>query len=249
MFDEQPKLYNVTTILGAFGGLLIMIAAFFPLLSASNPKAEQGVRWLSDYRQELKHLRENASQADAPPEVKLMISVVDPALERLDQFLAKPSGYQLWFVLKDAYQFCGIAISYQEPLQLSQEELGLLRITQQTLAWVLVFLSTIPLLGGYHIIRGILLRFRKLRTPALCLTFFFGLAYALVASLALFGVPASERAYLGSAPYMLFVGSLLLVFCSIFGVSRETWWRVYLLDLLGLGVIFYFLIQALQAIK
>jgi hypothetical protein len=249
MSDESPKLYNVITILGSLGGLLMIVAAFFPLLSLTNPKEDQGIKWLSEYRQELQTFRQDASREGAPTEIKMALSVVVPSLDRLDSFLENPSGYRLWFILKDAHGFCGLALSMKEPLQLTGEQLRLLDITQTTLGWVLIFLSTIPLLGGYHIVRGLLLRFRKLTTPALCLSFFFGLAYALVAGLALFGVPPSERGFLGSAPYLLFGGALMMVFCSIFGVSRVTWWRVYLLNLLGLIAIWSLLVQALETMK
>jgi hypothetical protein len=243
MTEEQPRLYSKTTMIGALGALLIIAAAFFPLLSVSNPQEGHGIKWLSDYREELQAFRQNASQEGAPQEAKIILSIVNPSLDRLDAFLVHPTGYKLWFILQDAHRFCGVALDAQQGLKISNDGIQVLKLAQISLAFVLIFLSTIPIFGGYHIVRGVLLRFRKLRTPALVLTFFLGLSYMLVSGLPLFGLLPEERAFVGVAPYLLFAGASLLVFCSIFGVSKHTWWKAYLLYILGLSGIAYVLVR------
>lgn len=240
---DDPRLYHFVTILGALGGLLLLLSSVLPLLSPSKPGEAEGVLWLEDYRQRLKALRQDASRPEAPLEVKQLMAVVEPSLSRLDEFLIHPSGYRLWFVLRDAERFCGMALSFSGALSLQKQEIALLELAQKALFWVLLFLVTIPLLGGYHVLRGVLMRFREHVFLALSLSFFMGLAYTLLSGLVIFGVPAAQRAYLGSAPYFLFAGGALLLFCGIFGVSRKTWWKAYLLDVAGLGVIVYFAIR------
>jgi hypothetical protein len=245
MTDEQPKLYNIVTMIGALGALVMMLAAFFPLISTTAPKS--GILWLSEYREQLQMARQKADEM--PEEAKVILPVIVPTLDRLDAFLEHPSGYRLWFILQDAYRFCGLALSLQASFHPTEEALRLLEFARLALAVVILFLGSIPLLGGYHLIRGVLLRFRKLRTPALVMSFFFGLAYMMVAGLTIFGLPPAEQAFLGSAPYLLFAGAVMMVFCSLFGVSRSTWWRAYLLDILGLALLAYLFVWGVTTLQ
>lgn len=245
--SSESSRFSVVTLLGALGGLLVVLASFLPMLSAEAPTGFE-VPWLADYRAELASLRQQLSQPDAPPEARQLLAITGPSLERVDAFLVHPSGYRLWLVLSDAYGFTQLAIGLSGLLQLRPEEVELLRLARGALLGVLLFLGVIPLLGGYHVVRGVLLRFRGLVTPALFFTFFAGLAYVLIPGLVLLVLPPAQRGFLGSAPYCLLAGGALLLFCSLFGVSRENWWRAYLLYLLGLGLLGAFALQLAQAL-
>jgi hypothetical protein len=243
--SAEPSRFSLVTLLGALGGLLIVLSSFLPMLSQTAPAGAE-VPWLEDYRRQLRELRQSLSGPEAPPEARQLLAVTEPSLQRVDDFLAQPSGYRLWLVLRDAHRFCGMALGLSGLLQLKPEEIELLRIARDALVGVLLFLGVIPLIGGYHVVRGVLLRFRKHVTLALFFTFFAGLAYVLIPTVVLLGLP--QRGFLGSAPYSLLAGGALLLFCSLFGVSRENWWRAYLLDLAGLGAIAYFTVQLSQAL-
>jgi hypothetical protein len=114
---------------------------------------------------------------------------------------------------------------------------------QIALGALVILIYSMPALGGYQVVRGLVTNFRKHGSVSLALTFLGGLVYFVLGGIAIAGVPRGAYDQLGPAVWLIAAGGGLLALFGIFGVSRETWWKAYLLEIAGVIGVGYLLME------
>ncbi len=222
---RAPKaVLSPVTATSALGGLLL-IAGFFAPLYGDDGGAEDSpiAEFMRDFETKLGSARD---ERDAlPPEY---VATIDSAAEHAAALVATPSPKNLAWISADAIDLLAI-VELTSP-ELAAEVQG----TKAVLRGLLVILLGMPLIGAYEAIRGLKTRFRKHGTLGLTLCFFAGFFYLGIGTVAISSVPARMQDLIGPACWLLTAGGGLLLSTSIFGVSRTTWWRAYLLYIAGL---------------
>ena len=151
--------------------------------------------------------------------------LIEPALQQLELFTVTPSLRNASGLAGAAGEVMEAAISFgiQDPgLPKMARILGLVR----TCLWLL------PLVGLVQLVAPLVTRLRGYAGFfGLLARFAFGLLFAVVASIPLLGAPESDgKALIGSAVWVLLLGSLLMIAASVFGVTRRNWWAVLAAD-------------------
>ncbi len=208
----------------ALGGLLLIASFFTPLFgdtqgAEDNPLAEV----MRDFNSKLSQARE--ARDSLPPEY---VHTIDSAAEHATALLATPSPKNLAWLSADGIDLLSIAELQNSDLKRD------LKGPKLALRGFLVVLLAMPIIGAYLAIRGVKTRFKTQSTLGLVLCFFAGFFYASIGTIAIVSVPARAQDLIGPACWLLTAGGGLLLFTSIFGVSRTTWWRAYLLYIAGL---------------
>lgn len=228
----------MVTIIGAIGGLALIGACFSPIyrLASLGPGDRNEAKVIiDDFERELDRARRGL--AEAPPEYAGVAEVIAPAAEHAAAFLEHPSPLNLAYVAADAGEVLSVVAVLEPSRRIELEQ------AQLALGALVIFIYMMPALGGYQVIRGLLTNFRKHGSVSLALTFLGGLVYFVLGGIAIAGVPRGAYDQLGPAVWLLAAGGGLLVFFAIFGVSRETWWKAYLLMIAGVVGIGYLLVE------
>ncbi|MCA9636554.1 MAG: hypothetical protein KC420_11055 [Myxococcales bacterium] len=232
--------FSVVTLLGAIGGLCLVGAFITPLfvLDPGKAKSDEAAAMVSRYQAQLEGVRReieavHAGTSTAPPKIQAATHMVGPAADHVVEFIDSPSLYNLTTVARDARELTPV-IALLDP-----KDAHLVDKARIALTAFIVFVLAIPVTGAYPVIRGVLRGFRKQSTPGLVLTFFSGLIYLSIGVILFLAVPSTARGALGPAIWLLTIGGALAVFNGIFGVSRSTWWKAYLIYAAVFAGIFY----------
>ncbi len=243
MAEETEKRragFSVVTFLGAVGGLCLIAAFLTPLfvLDPSKVKSPEAAAMLRDYQAQLDRVVEEIEAAKrggpaVPPEVQAVAHAVGPATDHVLAFADDPTLYHLAIVARDAHELLPVAAAFDRAHERD------IKVARLGVAAFIAFIWAIPLIGLYPVLRGVIRGFRKQSTPGLVLTFFSGLVYLLIGGILLVGVPDDARTQLGPSLWLLAAGGALAVFNGLFGVSRTTWWKAYLIYIFVFGAVFY----------
>jgi len=218
---------------GALGGCFLVLAFFAPIYEFGPSPADDEVAAsvVEDLERTLAEARE--ALAEAPPEYVGLTERVEPATRHAADFLETPSPKNMTWLAADVHGLVEVAL-IADPSQ--AEEIRLVRTILATLIFVLL---SVPVMGTYHLVRGVATRCRKHGSVGLALSFFAGVAYLSIGAGTILVVPEAARGHVGLAAWLLALGGLLLIVTGIAGVSRETWWKAYLLELFGFIAIMY----------
>ncbi|MEZ4384822.1 MAG: hypothetical protein R3A79_26060 [Nannocystaceae bacterium] len=229
---------SVATVLGAIGGLALVGACVSPIyrLASLGPgDRNEAKKIVDDFERELDGVRRGL--AEAPPEYAGVVEVLAPAAEHAAAFLEHPSPLNLAYVAVDADAVLSVAVALEPSRRWEIEQ------AKVALGVLVIFVYVMPALGGYLALRGLLTNFRKHGSVSLALSFLVGLLYFVVGGVLIAGVPPGDLDKLGPAVWLLAGGGGLVVLFGIFGVSRETWWRAYLLEVAGVVGLGYLLMK------
>ena len=212
MADSQP--FSVTKLLAGLGGALLIASFFLPMVDTSTPGASDAFG-----------VRELRRHIDATREADAVRPLIDPALQTLDRFAATPSLYNLTSVTGATRELLAKAADIGVP------EADKMRMAAGMLGWVRLGLWLLPLVGLIQLaIPGVTRLRGHTGFPGLVARFFFGMLFTLMALVPILGAPNSQQSLIGSAIWVLLVGSVLMILASLFGVTRRNWWAVLLVD-------------------
>ena len=205
----DPRPLSVTKVMAAAGGSLLIASFFLPLLNtAGGADVGREVFGVKDLRAEIEEVRE--IEATRP--------FIEPALQQLELFSARPSLRNLSALAAAAGEVADAAIGFgvaDPQLPKVARILGLVR----TCLWLLPLVGLVQLVAPLvSLLRGYAGFF------ALVARFAFGLLFALA------GLPEADQDLLGPAVSALVAGSLLMMAASVFGVTRSNWWAVLAAD-------------------
>lgn len=210
--------------MAALGGALLIASFFLPLLdTAAGADVGREVFGTKDLRAEIEEMRR----------IEVAAPLIEPALQQLELFSVTPSLRNLSSLAGASREVMDAAISFgitDPALPRMAKILGLVR----TCLWML------PLVGLVQLVAPLITRLRgHAGFLGLVARYAFGLLFAVVASVPLLGAPESEQALIGSAVWVLMIGSVLMMAASVLGVTRSNWWAVLAVDValtIGLGV-------------
>ena len=237
---ERRAEFSAVTFLGAVGGLCLVAAFLTPIFEVDPAKAtnDDAAAMLRDYQGKIDELRREleaarSRAATVPIELQAAAHVMGPAADHVVDFIASPSLYRLTVVARDAHRLLPVVAALQPA------EAETLKKVRAGVAAFTAFMVVIPIVGLYPVVRGILRGFRKQSTPGLVVTFFTGLCYLTLGAIIVIGVPDDARDHLGPSLWFLTLGGALAVLNGIFGVSRSTWWKAYLIYAAGFAAVVY----------
>lgn len=211
------------TVAATLGGLLL-IAGFFAPLYGDDWGAEDNpiTEFMRDFDT---RLGSSPDEQVLPPEYA---GTIDSATAHAAALVAMPSPKNLAWLSADAIDLLAI-------IELSNPELAKeTQVPKKIFRAFLVVLLGMPIVGAYQVLGGLKTGFKKQGTFGLVLCFFAGILYLGIGAAAIGSVPAHMQNLIGPACWLLTAGGGLLLFTSIFGVSRTTWWQAYLLYIAGL---------------
>ncbi len=224
--------FSTVSAVGALGGLALLAAFVSPLYEVDRGIAgDPVVEATQELEGALRAIREG--RGGGHPELEAFAPIVEPATAHAAAFLATPSPKNLALLAGDARELVQV-VALIEDTAASEVE-----VMRAALLGLMVALLSMPVVGAYHAVWAMATKCRRHGTIALVLSFFAGLFYLGVGAAFIVGAPEGSRGQLGSACWLLTAGGALVLITGIFGVSRQTWWRAYLLDGVGLVALVY----------
>ena len=205
----------MTKAIAAAGGSLLIASFFLPLLdTAGGADVGREVFGVKDLRAEIEEVRE--IEATRP--------FIEPALQQLELFSARPSLRNLSGLAAAAGEVADAAIGFGVADPQLPKVAKILELVR-TCLWLLPLVGLVQLVAPLvSLLRGYAGFF------PLVARFAFGLLFALVAFIPLAGVPEAEQGLIGPAVWALLAGSLLMMAASVCGVTRSNWWAVLAAD-------------------
>ena len=229
---RRPEL-SVATVVGAIGGLALVAGFFSPLYEIrSGVGTDPVVEATQELERAIEAVREG--KGGGHPELEVFAPIIEPATAHAAAFLATPSPRNLAMLAGDARELVAVVAVLEGNTEESSVEQA-----RAVLMGLMLALLSMPVVGAYHALWAVVTRCRPHGSVGLALSFFAGLFYLGIGVACIVGVPEDAREQLGAACWLLAGGGALVLFTGIFGVTRQTWWKAYLIDAVGLLALFY----------
>ena len=225
--------FSTVSAVGALGGLALLAGFVAPLYEVDRGIAgDPVVEATQELEAALQAIREGGGGGH--PELEVFSPIIEPATAHVAAFLRTPSPKNLALLTGDARELVQVVAFIEGDTEAAKVEQ-----VRTALLGFMVALFSMPVVGAYHAVWAMVTKCRRHWTIGLVISFFAGLFYLGVGAAFILGVPEAAREQLGSACWLLMAGGGLVLFTGIFGVSRETWWKAYLLDVVGLIALVY----------
>lgn len=228
----QHEKLSVSKLVAAVGGALLVAAFFLPVVDVkAGGAAARDMFGVKAMRQEIERSRD----------LSLVQPLIEPALKSYEAFAETPSLRNLSAVCGVTKEILETTLTLPIPHRTDVEiAVGILKVVRPVM-WLLPLVGLIQLVLPLATIRRGHAGF-----VGLVSRFWFGLILLLMALIPVLGVSDAERPFIGSGVYALLAGAAAMVGAGVFGVTRQNWWYVFLVQgLLFVGLI-AFIVLAVQ---